>query len=152
MLGLRFPERPRGRHLGHDLPRPETGGLDVGDRLLRDASLLVVQIEDRRAIARSDVVALPVERRRVVDLEEELEQIPVRGLLGIEADLDRLRVHVVVAVGRVGNLSPRVSDPRGENARSLPEEILHPPEAPSGENCLLDCSGHPASLRRCRFA
>jgi len=45
MLGLGLPERPRGRHLGHDLSRPKARGLDVGDRLLRDAALLLIEIE-----------------------------------------------------------------------------------------------------------
>src|SRR6185436_6987714 len=73
MLGLGLPERARGGYLRHDLPRPATGCVDVGDRLLGDAPLLVVEREDRRAVARSDVVALAVRCRRIVDLEEELE-------------------------------------------------------------------------------
>src|SRR5215211_3983862 len=63
VLGLCFPERPRRRHLGHDLPRPEARSLDIGDRLLGDGALLVVDVEDRRTIAHADVVALAVERR-----------------------------------------------------------------------------------------
>src|SRR5205085_11682963 len=81
MLGLGLPERPRRRHLGDHLAGPETRGLDVGDRVLGDTTLLVVEVEDRGAIAQSDVVALAVERRRVVDLEEELQQLAIRGLL-----------------------------------------------------------------------
>src|SRR5436190_989035 len=50
MLGLRLPERPRRRHLGHDLPGPQARRLDLRDRLLGDAALVVVEIEDRRAI------------------------------------------------------------------------------------------------------
>src|SRR5262249_24800299 len=49
MLGLGLPERPRGRHLGDDLARPQPGRLDVGDRVLGDPALLVVEVEDRRA-------------------------------------------------------------------------------------------------------
>jgi hypothetical protein len=71
---------PYPRHdLGDDLAGPEPGGLDVGDRVLGHETLLVVDVEDRRAIARTDVVSLAIHRRRVVDLEEELEQLP-RGL------------------------------------------------------------------------
>ena len=92
MLRLGLPERPAGRHLGDDLPRPQARRLDVGDRVLGDPLLLVVGVEDGRAVAGADVVALPVPGRRVVDLEEELEQIAVGRLLGIEDDLDRLRV------------------------------------------------------------
>src|SRR5438477_8961933 len=81
MLGLGLPERPRRRHLGDHLAGPQPRGLGVGDRVLGDTTLLVVEVEDRGAIAQSDVVALAVERRRVVDLEEELQQLAIRGLL-----------------------------------------------------------------------
>ena len=116
MLGLGLPERPGRRHLGHDLAGPEARGLDIGDRVLGDAALLVVEVEDRRAVAHADVVPLAVQRRRVVDLEEELEQVAVRGLLGIEDDLDRLGVRPVVAVRRVRDVAARVADPRRQDA------------------------------------
>jgi hypothetical protein len=131
MLGLGFPERPGGGHLGHDLRGPAARGVDVGDRLLGDAALLLIETEDCRAIARPDVVALTVQRGRVVDLEEELEQLAVRGLLGIEDDLDRLRVPVMFAVGRVRNIAPGVADPgemtpgRFRKRSSIPQK--HPP-------------------------
>src|SRR5450755_4062287 len=72
VLGLRLPERSGGLHIGDGLPWPQAGGVDIGDRVLRDAALLVVDVVDRRAIARADVVALPVLRRRVVNLKYEL--------------------------------------------------------------------------------
>ena len=77
VLGLGLPERACGRDLGDDSPWPETGCLNVGDRVLRDQTLFVVQVVDRRAIARADVVPLAVQRRRIVNLEEELEQLAV---------------------------------------------------------------------------
>ena len=43
MLGLGLPERAGRRNLGHDLPGPDARSLDVGDRVLRDAALLVVE-------------------------------------------------------------------------------------------------------------
>src|SRR3954451_8775859 len=72
MLGLGFPEWSCRRYLGHDLARPAARGIDVSDCLLGDATLLVAEVEDRRAIACAEVVALTVHGRRVVDLEEEL--------------------------------------------------------------------------------
>src|SRR5262249_26493988 len=81
VVGRGPPERPRGSDLGDDPARPQAGRLDVGDRVLGDSPLLVVDVEDRGAIAHPDVVALTVERRRVVDLEEELEQVAVGDLL-----------------------------------------------------------------------
>src|SRR3712207_7616678 len=52
--------------------------------------------EDLRAVARADVVALAVLGRRVVDLEEELEDVAVGDPLGVEDHLERLRVPGVV--------------------------------------------------------
>ena len=92
VLGLGLPERPGRRHLGDDLARPQPGGVHVRDRVLGDALLLVAGVEDRRAVAGPDVVALPVAGARVVDLEEELQQVPVGDLLRVEDDLDGLGV------------------------------------------------------------
>ena len=62
--------------------------LDVG---LGHALLLVVRVEDHRAILLSDIRALPVLRRRVVrDREEDLEELAVRHARGVETHLDRL--------------------------------------------------------------
>ena len=51
------------------------------------------------------VVALAVLRRRVVDLEEELEQLAIAEARRVEDDLDRLGVRAVVAVGRVRHVA-----------------------------------------------
>ena len=68
-------------------------------------------VEDRRAVARADVVALPVAGRRVVDLEEELQQLAVADLRRVEDDLDRLGVLAVVAIGGVRRRRRRYSRP-----------------------------------------
>src|ERR1700730_16073901 len=77
VLGLRLPEGAGRGNFGHDLARPQAGGVDIGDGILGDPLLLGRRIEYRRAIARSDVVALAVQRRRIVNLEEELQQLAV---------------------------------------------------------------------------
>ena len=46
MLGLGFPERPPGGHLGHDPPGPAARCVYVGDRLLGDAVLVIIERED----------------------------------------------------------------------------------------------------------
>ena len=60
MLGLGFPEIAGGLDLGHDLAGPQARGLDVGDRVLGDLTLLLARVEDLRAVAGADVVALAV--------------------------------------------------------------------------------------------
>src|SRR3712207_779210 len=58
------------RHLGHDGISPKVLGLELRDHLLGDGPLLLVVVEDRRAVLRTDVGALPVQRRGVVRSEE----------------------------------------------------------------------------------
>ena len=53
-----LPRRGRRRDLRDDPPGPQARRFDVGDRILSDAALFLIEIEDRRAIARPDVVAL----------------------------------------------------------------------------------------------
>jgi len=90
---------PCGRHFCDDLARPQLRGIDIGNRVFRNPLLLVARVKDCRTIASAYVVALAVARRRVVDLEEELEQGPVADLLRIKGDLDGFCVRAVIAVG-----------------------------------------------------
>ena len=60
MLRLGLPERTGWGDLGDDLARPEPGRLDVGDGVGGDAALLLIEVEDRRAVARADVAPLEV--------------------------------------------------------------------------------------------
>jgi hypothetical protein len=48
VFGLSLPERAGRRDLGDDLARPQPGGVDIGDRVLGDLALFVVEVEDRR--------------------------------------------------------------------------------------------------------
>ena len=51
-----------------------------------------------------------------MDLEEELQDVPVGDPLGVEDDLDRLSVTRVVPVRRVLVLPTGVADPGGDDA------------------------------------
>jgi hypothetical protein len=82
-----------------------TGGLDIRDRILGDALLLVIHVENARAVACAHVVALTVARRWIVNLEEKLERCPVAHDLWIKNDLDGLRLCAVVSVSRVGKIA-----------------------------------------------
>src|SRR5438876_569018 len=87
-----------------------------------------------RAVARPDVVALTVSRRRVVNLKEELQQPAITDLSWIEDDLDRFGVRAVIAVCRVENVAAGVPDPRRDHARVPSEQILHSPKTATGEH------------------
>src|SRR3984957_13633848 len=142
VLRLGLPERPRLGDLGDDLAGPESGGLDVGDGVLGDPSLLVIDVEDGRSIAHAHVVPLAVEGRRVMDLEEELEDLSVRGALGVKGDLDRLGVGAVVSIGGVRHVAAGITDPGREHARALADQVLHPPKTASGQDRLLRGVAH----------
>src|SRR5678816_4125451 len=128
MLRFGLPERPCGRDLGDDLAWPQPRGRHIGDGVLSRLALFVAEIEDRRAVASANVVALAIAGRGVVDLKEELQQIPVAQLLGIELDLDGFGMRAVAAVGGVGDVAAAVADARLPNAWQLADEVLHTPE------------------------
>jgi hypothetical protein len=90
VLRLGFPEIADRCHLGHDFARPEAGGVHVDYGVFRDTLLLIICVEDRRAISRADIVALAIARRRIMDLKEEFQQIAIADRVWIEHDLDRL--------------------------------------------------------------
>src|ERR1043165_6455674 len=88
VIPLGRPESRAVDDLRRDRARPLL--LRALDGLLRRLALLLVMDEDRRAVLRADVVALPVRRRRVVQAEEEIEDVVVRDLRRIEHDLAAL--------------------------------------------------------------
>src|SRR5690606_18166662 len=90
-----------------------------------------------RAIGCADVVALPVLRGRIMDMEEELEQVAEADAFGIEDDLHRLCVGAMVAVGRVGYVAPAVAHARGHHTVHVAKQLLHAPEAAAGEDRAL---------------
>ena len=106
MLRFRFPEVARRNDFGHDLARPQAGSIDVGNGVFRDSLLLVTGVEDCRSIAGADVVALAVARARVVDLEEDLEKVPIADARRVKDDLQRFGVVAVIAIGGVRDSPP----------------------------------------------
>src|SRR5260221_1062501 len=101
VLGLCLPEVGCGEDLGDRLARPQAGNIDVGDGVFGDPLLLVAGVEDRRPIAAADVIALPVARAGVMNLEEEFEDLPIADARRIKSDLDSLGVLALVSIGGV---------------------------------------------------
>ena len=81
-----------------------------------------------------------------MDLEEELEDVPVGDALGVEDDLDRLGVAGMVGVGRVLVLPTGVAHAGGDDSVAHAQELLDAPEAAPGENRGLGVLAHPSSL------
>src|ERR1700681_4422204 len=111
MLGLGLPERSGGCDLRDNLAGPKAGSIDIGDGVFRDPLLFVAGIEDDRSVARSPVVALAVQRRGIMDLEKEFQQLSIADGLRIEGNLNGFRVIAVVAIRRVWHLPPGVAHP-----------------------------------------
>src|SRR6476646_2987583 len=98
MLGLGLPERSSRGHLRDNLARPKARSIDIGEGIFRGPRLRVAGIEDGRPIARAPVVALAVQRRGIMDLEKELQQLAIADALRIEGDLNGLGVIAMVAI------------------------------------------------------
>ena len=134
VLRLGLPEVPGRADLGHHFAWPKAGRLDVGDGVQRDSLLLVIEVEDRRAVTGSPVVTLLVLCRRIVDLEEELQHRAVIGNRRVVNDFNGLGMGAVVTVGRVGDVAAGVTDPGCDHTRLFADQVLHSPEATASQD------------------
>ena len=107
---------------------------DIGDCVVGSLLLVLARVKNRRTVARPDVIALTVPRRRIMDLKEELEQSAITDLVRVENDLDRLGVRPVIAIRRVRNVATGVSDSRGDHSWITSYEILHAPKAAASQH------------------
>jgi hypothetical protein len=112
MFRFRFPESSGRLHLGHHLAGPETRGIHIRNRFFRDMPLLVGQKIDARTIRQATVIALTIQGCGVMNLKEEFEQVPIADARRIEDDLDPFCVGAMIAISRVRNVAPGISDPR----------------------------------------
>ena len=112
--------------------------------------LLFASVENGRAVACAHVVPLTIQSGRMMNLEEEIQQIAVCDFRGVEDNLNRLGVTPVIPIGRVRHVSTRVSYPRRRDETSSAVESRHPrasraerqnPLRPSAVPVLMGCSG-----------
>src|SRR5690242_9110421 len=128
-------ERRCRRDLGDD--RAVEAGLHAVAHLGRDAGLLGVVEEDRRAVLRADVRSLAVELRGIVQREELLDELLVGDLGRIEVDLHDLgvprapRAHLLV--GRLRQRAAEVADRGPAHSGRVAELDLDAPEAAGAE-------------------
>src|SRR4051794_34231952 len=156
MVVLRGPELGVVDDLRRDRPRPLL--LRALDGFLGRLALLVVVYEDRGAVLRADVVPLPVRRGRIVQAEEEVEDVVVGDLRRVEDDLDGLGVagaaglHVFVA--RALERAAGVPDGRVDHAGQRADQLLDAPEATARERGGLGrhlCAAFLNSGRYCPY-
>src|SRR5579862_7593288 len=97
--------------------------------------------EDRGAVLRADVGTLAVHLRRIVHLEEQLDELGVAHLRGIERHFHDLamigRAGADLAVVRIVGVAAFIARHRVDDARHLGEEMLDAPETPRPERGLF---------------
>nr|GEZ81630.1 hypothetical protein [Tanacetum cinerariifolium] len=142
MLWFGFPERPGLYDLSDNFARPQARGIDVRHRVQRYAFLLFVEVEDRRTIARAPVVALAIRRGGVMNLEKEFEDLAVADDRRIEDDFDGFGVVAMIEIRGIRCLAARVTHTGRQYPGIAAQQILHAPEATSGQQRGFGMSGH----------
>jgi hypothetical protein len=117
MLWLGQPKRARGKDRCYNGARPHAGGVYRSNRLYGDASLKLCRVKDCRSVAGAAFVTLPVQSRRVVDLEKERQKASIPWLFRIKINFEGLRVRANVAVSGIGSVAPTVADSRSAGIR-----------------------------------
>src|SRR5471032_3361029 len=145
VLGLCLPEWAGRFHLRDNLGWPQAGSIDILDGVLRYLLLRFAGVENGRAVAGAQVVALAIFRAGVVDLEKEFEDLAIADDGWIEDDFDRFGVRAMIAVSGVGHVAAAVAYARSEHARITAQQILHAPEAAAcqdgGFSVVVMCHG-----------
>src|SRR5438552_16251834 len=133
MIVFRLVERRRRSDLGHDRARKLSARRQLRLRLLGDSLLLVAVIENRRTVLGADVRALTVQRRRIVILPEDVEQLLVRHLRRIVDELNHFGVSRASAahilIGRVLERPAEITDGRVLHTVYVAKGRLDSPEA-----------------------
>src|SRR6202167_1668653 len=139
---LRTPEALRRFYLGHNPPRLESLLVRKLLNLAQRLGLLLWRVEeDGRPVLRAPVRSLPVQRGRVVQREERVQQLLKTHLRRIKVQLHHLRVpglvraHVLVA-GPL-QLAALVAHRPRRHALDGRKRRLHAPETSCSECCLL---------------
>ena len=128
--------------------------IDIGalDRLAGSALLLLILREDRGTVLRADIIALAIELCRVVRREEDVEQLVVADLIGIEGDADGFRMPGVAAadllVRRPCGVAASLAAFDGLHSDDVNEHRLGTPEASACQDCHL--FGHQPAPFACK--
>ena len=120
---------------------------------LRDASLLVIRIEDCRAILTASVVALTVQLRGIVrDGEVNLEKLAIADPGWIVDDFNHFGVIRSATANRLVvrcfSGASRIAGTHGLHAHKFVEDGFNTPEAAPGKNRCLPATGAPVACRR----
>lgn len=111
--------------------------LELADHVERGIALRIRMREHDRPVLRADVVALPVQRGRIVRREEDLEDLAIADARRIERHVDDFRVARVafadVAIAGIARMAARVTRLHGRHAVDVEKHGLRAPEAASSQ-------------------
>ena len=131
-------------HLRDDVSLPDGRALDLGDHLAGGRFLGGVPNEDDGPILGPYVVPLAVERRWVVDGEEDGEQVVVGEYRRVESDLDNLCVARVpftdLLVARIEDLASAVTGDDAGDAAQIRKDGFRAPKASATQGPKLDAA------------
>ena len=100
--------------------------------------LLIIGVENRRAVLRTDIVALAIQCRRVMSGEENRHQIAERDLRRIEFNFNHFGMagvaHADLLVGGILDLAAGVARDDRMNAAQPVEHRVRAPETTAAEN------------------
>ena len=138
MIALCGMERAERFKRGDDRPREVVRLVQFANLGGGDLPLLVAGCKDRGAILRANIVPLAIELRRIVGVEEDVEQLFLANLPRIVSDANRLRVTRVAVANRFVVRGLRgaadVAARHVEHAAQLLKRRLRTPEAAAGED------------------
>src|SRR6266487_5602347 len=141
---LCLPELRGRRDLGDDLPRVFARPLKLLLRSSRGGLFVRVAKEDHRSILRANVGTLAIERGRIVNLPEHIEQLIIRHLRRVVGHFNALSVsgsaRADIRIGRVIVPAAGVADSRRCHALDLAKRRLNSPEAARSKCCNLHFS------------
>src|SRR5690606_16075722 len=110
-------------------------------------------VEDSRTVLRPNVVALTVQRRRVVDGEEHIQQVAVADHARIERYLHRLGMSGITGayrpVSRIGDVTARIAGNHVLDALQLVVDRFQTPETTARQRryfTVLSCAHMESSL------
>ena len=134
---------------GDDRSFVPPAGIALLFRCFREPALLIVVDEDRRAVLRTNVGPLTVERGWIVHVPKRIEQLFIADGVGIEINLDGLCMTGVIAahffIGRVGRCPTAITNSRIDNTANTSEMRLDAPET-TGCKCRLLKIHNPSHL------
>ena len=148
MIILRIPPLARGQDLRRDGPIFPPLLLHLLGHLLRNGLLLRVVVENPTPILSPHVRSLSIHCRRVVHFIQELDQLSVRQLFGVEEHQQGLGVACPTgadrAIGRIVGVASDVSDTCVDQTftgKLLAVHVLDAPKAAGGNGAFLSIGG-----------